>query len=56
VVAFLSWMGFECKLVDFLLEKFGSFSMSVLNDALTRLGGFKIPEGKYYLGDAGYGN
>ena len=28
----------------------------VLNDALTRLGGFKIPEGKYYLGDASYGN
>ncbi|CAL5349338.1 unnamed protein product [Camellia sinensis] len=27
----------------------------VLNDALTRSGGFKIPEGKYYLGDAGYG-
>jgi hypothetical protein len=23
VVAFLSWMGFECKLVDFLLENWG---------------------------------
>jgi hypothetical protein len=28
----------------------------VLNDALIRPGGFKIPEGKYYLDDAGYGN
>ncbi|XP_031126993.1 protein ALP1-like [Ipomoea triloba] len=27
----------------------------VLNDALTRPNRFKIPEGKYYLGDAGYG-
>ncbi|XP_062173507.1 uncharacterized protein LOC133878966 [Alnus glutinosa] len=27
----------------------------VLNDALTGPEGFKIPEGKYYLGDAGYG-
>jgi hypothetical protein len=28
----------------------------VLNDALTRPEGFKIPEGKSYLGDASYGN
>ncbi|XP_050259111.1 protein ALP1-like [Quercus robur] len=27
----------------------------VLNDALSRPRGLKIPEGKYYLGDAGYG-
>ncbi|KAG5225512.1 nuclease HARBI [Salix suchowensis] len=27
----------------------------VLADALSRSNGFKIPEGKYYLGDAGYG-
>uniref|UniRef100_A0A2N9GSH5 DDE Tnp4 domain-containing protein n=1 Tax=Fagus sylvatica TaxID=28930 RepID=A0A2N9GSH5_FAGSY len=28
----------------------------VLDDALHRSNGLKIPEGKYYLGDAGYGN
>uniref|UniRef100_A0A2N9H7M0 DDE Tnp4 domain-containing protein n=1 Tax=Fagus sylvatica TaxID=28930 RepID=A0A2N9H7M0_FAGSY len=28
----------------------------VLDDALHRSRGLKIPEGKYYLGDAGYGN
>ncbi|XP_050281500.1 protein ALP1-like [Quercus robur] len=28
----------------------------ILNDALSRPRGLKIPEGKYYLGDAGYGN
>ncbi|GAV77660.1 LOW QUALITY PROTEIN: DDE_4 domain-containing protein [Cephalotus follicularis] len=27
----------------------------ILNSALSRSGGFKIPEGKFYLGDAGYG-
>ncbi|XP_075640462.1 uncharacterized protein LOC142612229 [Castanea sativa] len=28
----------------------------VLNDAFARPRGFSIPSGKYYLGDAGYGN
>ncbi|GAV89059.1 LOW QUALITY PROTEIN: DDE_4 domain-containing protein, partial [Cephalotus follicularis] len=27
----------------------------ILNSALSRMGGFKIPEGKFYLGDASYG-
>ena len=36
VVAFLSWMGFECKLVDFLLEKLEVFQWM--------LGGFAITD------------
>jgi hypothetical protein len=29
VVAFLSWMGFECRLVGFFAGKIGGFSMNV---------------------------
>jgi hypothetical protein len=53
----LAGITFDVKFTYVLAGWEGSAHDSrVLNDALTRPGGFKIPEGKYYLGDAGYGN
>jgi hypothetical protein len=53
----LAGITFDVKFTYVLAGWKGSAHDSrVLNDALTRPGGFKISEGKYYLGDASYGN
>ncbi|XP_061981434.1 uncharacterized protein LOC133701514 [Populus nigra] len=52
----LAAITFDLKFIYVLAGWEGSAHDSrVLGDALSRSNGLKIPEGKYYLGDAGYG-
>ncbi|GAV63825.1 LOW QUALITY PROTEIN: DDE_4 domain-containing protein, partial [Cephalotus follicularis] len=52
----LAVITFDLKFTYVLVGWEGSAHDSpILNSALSRLGGFKIPDGKFYLGDAGYG-
>ena len=53
----LAGITFDVKFTYVLAGWEGSVHDSrVLNNALTRPGGFRIPKGKFYLSDAGYGN
>ncbi|XP_050257984.1 uncharacterized protein LOC126703109 [Quercus robur] len=53
----LAAISFDLKFTYVLAGWEGSAHDSrVLNDAFARPGGFSIPNGKFYLGDAGYGN
>jgi hypothetical protein len=50
----LAAVDFDLKFTYVLTGWEGSRDASILNDSLNRPDGIQLPEGKFYLGDAGY--